>query len=136
MLFSIAAHVYNRYGVKARERRRRSVSVFRKRGSNVFKQTRRRSSTCLSPEFDTYPGSDTALVISTTILSSHDFVASCLFVCLIPWPLVYGYQSLGSGHGRIEERHDDGRKLGRRVDVVMSHGGQNGQPGHRPSSPL
>jgi hypothetical protein len=37
--------------------------------------------------------------------------------------------SLGHGHGRVEERHDDSRKLGRRVDVVMCRGGQNGEPG-------
>ncbi len=35
---------------------------------------------------DTYLGSDTALVISSSILSSNNFVGGSLLICLIPWP--------------------------------------------------
>src|SRR5450759_3045944 len=51
-------------------------------------------------------------------------------------PLVYGHQSLGSWHGRVEERHNNGRQRRRREDVVMCCGGQNGEPGIGHSGPI
>src|SRR5258708_29663420 len=61
---------------------------------------------------------------------------SLLVSAIMISPLVYGHHSLGSGHGRVEERRDDGRKLGRRVDVVMCRGGPNSGPGIWNSPPI
>src|SRR5260221_8904432 len=67
--------------------------------------------------------------------TSSSFIAgtagrfSLVFSTIIISPLVYSHQSFGSGHGRVEERRDNSRQHGRRVDIVMRCGGANGEPG-------
>src|SRR5260221_7549015 len=67
--------------------------------------------------------------------TSSSFIAgtagrfSLVFSTFIISPFVYSHQSFGSGHGRVEERRDDSRQHGSRVDVVMRRGGRDGETG-------
>src|SRR6266852_3761477 len=73
---------------------------------------------------------------SSSFIAGTAGMFSLLVSAIMIAPLVYGHQSPGSGYGRVEERRNDGRKLGRRVDVVMCRGGQNGEPGIAHSGPI